>query len=202
MKEEKDNDEEVLLGMVSHILSFILSEFCKYGYLLAFEKDLSDLKGLVMADSMAEDDYEILDDVSDPAVKLLLKSSEKVMQCSSTYLLINGLDQMDVLEDNDAHQHASNNYHFYIEEPNGTNYTDLLEESCQIYFSIMHLIYHTCCQLTLKQVDLPDELFDDFYMDFLDVLDGNLITKDKNVQLLYDLIVLLNEDMQEMQQFR
>ena len=70
MKEEQPNEEDVLLGVVSHVLSFTLGEFCKYGYLLAFEKDLSDLKGLVDAASMYENDYEVLEGVKDPAVQL------------------------------------------------------------------------------------------------------------------------------------
>ena len=74
----------------------------------------------------------------------------------------------------------------------------LLLDTHDLYFSVMHLIFHTAYQLRLKEIDLPDEIFDTFYFDFLDVLDNNMETEDKNIQLLYDLIVSLNDDAIEL----
>nr|WP_199075701.1 hypothetical protein [Pedobacter sp. ASV19] len=203
MKEEQPNEEDVLLGVVSHVLSFTLGEFCKYGYLLAFEKDLSDLKGLVDAASMYENDYEVLEGVKDPAVQLLLQSSDKVFNCIKTYLMINSLDEFEVMTNEEFNQHASNNYHFYVDQPLGQSYKELMEETCHLYFSLMHMIYHTCCQLDLGRIDLPDELFDDFYTGFLDVIDGcRTPTEDKNIKLLYDLLFELNQDMKRMEELR
>lgn len=194
---EKDN-EEILLGMVSHILSFAISEFCKYGYSLAFERELADLKGLVKADSIYENDFEILESLNDPAVRLLIKSVHKVVNHIKIYFMINTLDEIEVMLDEDFHQHASDNFHFYINEGTGTDYKMLLLDTHDLYFSVMHLIFHTAYQLRLKEIDLPDEIFDTFYFDFLDVLDNNMETEDKNIQLLYDLIVSLNDDAIEL----
>lgn len=203
MKEEQHSDEKILLGVVSHVLSFTLSEFCKYGYLLAFEKDLSDLKGLVDAASMYENDYEVLEGVGDPAVKLLLESSDKVFHCIKTYLMINSLDELEVMNNEEYNQHASDNYNYYVNEHSGQDYASLLEDTCHLYFSLMHMLYHTCCQLGLGQINLPDELFDDFYTGFLDVIDGcGVPARDKNVSLLYDLLAGLNQDMRRMEKLR
>lgn len=194
MNEKERDNEVVLLGMVSHILSFTISEFCKYGYSLAFERELSDLKGLVKADSIYENDFDVLELLTDPAVKLLLKSVNKVADHVKIFYMTNSIDEIDVMLNEECHQHASDNFHFYINEGTGTDYKMLLLETHDLYFSIMHLIFHTAYQLRLKQIDLPDKIFDTFYFDFLDVLDNNLQTEDKNIQLLYDLIICLNDD--------
>lgn len=188
------NNEEVLLGVVSHVLSFTIGELCKYSFLLAFEKELSDLKGLVKADSIFEKDMELLADIKDPAVQLLLGSVNKVVDHIQIHLIINGLDEFEVMADEVCHQHASNNFHYYIDEGVGENYESLLLEALDLYFSLMHLIFHTAFQLRLKDIDLPDDVLENFYFDFLDVLDNNLPAEDKNVQLLHGLIVTLNED--------
>ncbi len=194
MKEKERDNEEILLGMVSHILSFTISEFCKYGYSLAFERELSDLKGLVKADSIYENDFEVLEALDDPAVKLIMNSMNKLVNQIQIYFMINRLDEIEVMMDDEFHQHASNNFHFYVNDGSGTDYNMLLLETHELYFSVMHLIFHTAYQLRLKEIDLPDEIFDTFYFDFLDVLDCNIETEDKNIQLLYDLIVSLNDD--------
>jgi hypothetical protein len=194
MKEKERDNEEILLGMVSHILSFTIGEFCKYGYTLSFERELADLKGLVRADSIYENDLELLASIKDPPVKLLLRSIHKVADHLKTYFLINQLDEMEVMLDEQCHQHASDNFYYYVNEGIGTNYKMMLLETHDLYFSVMHMIFHTAYQLRLKEVDLPEEIFDTFYFDFLDVLDCNLKTEDKNIQLLYDLIVEINDD--------
>ena len=194
MKEKERDNEEILLGMVSHILGFTISEFCKYGYSLAFERELSDLKGLVKVDSIYENDFEILESLDDPAVKVLINSVNKVINHVQIYFMINSLDEVEVMMDQEFHQHASDNFHYYINDGGGTDYKMLLRDTHDLYFSVMHLIFHTAYQLRLKEIDLPDEIFDTFYFDFLDVLDCNVETDDKNIQLLYDLIVSLNDD--------
>jgi hypothetical protein len=191
---EDRNNEGVILGVVSHVLSFAVGELCKYSFLLAFEKELSDLKGLVKADSVFEKDMELLADIKDPAVQLLLCSINKVVDHIQIHLIINGLDEYEVMTDEICHQHASNNFHYYIDEGVGEDYDALILEALDLYFSLMHLIFHTAFQLRLNDIDLPDNVLENFYFDFLDVLDSNLPTNDKNLQLLYGLIVTLNED--------
>jgi hypothetical protein len=193
MNEERNN-EAVLLGVVSHVLSFAVGELCKYSFLLAFEKELSDLKGLVKADSIFEKDIELLAGLKDPAVQLLLCSINKVVDHIQIHLMINRLDEYEVMADEICHQHASNNFHFYIDEGIGQDYEALVLETLDLYFSLMHLIFHTAFQLRLKNIDLPDNVMENFYFDFLDVLDNNMPAEDKNVQLLYGLIVTLNDD--------
>ena len=190
--------EDEIKGLVPHVLAFIVSEFCKYGFLLAYEKDLSDLKGLVEPGSIAEDDFELLEAVDDPVVQLLLRSIDKVINCSKTFLLINDLDEFEVMENEEYNQLASDNYYIYIIEWENKNYEDLLINLNVVYLTIARLLYHTATQLQRKKVELPDEFYDDEFFDkYAELLDQKVYTDDKNVELLYDLIADLNLDLLE-----
>ncbi|WEK18577.1 MAG: hypothetical protein P0Y49_17445 [Candidatus Pedobacter colombiensis] len=188
--------EDEIKGLVPHVLSFIVSEFCKYGFLIAYEKDLSDLKGLIEPDSIAAEDFELLEAVDNEVVQLLLRSIEKVVHCSKTFLLINNLDEFEVMENDEYNQLASDNYYIYIIDWENKNYKDLLINLNAVYFTIARLLYHTATQLRLKEIELPDEFYDDEFLDqYSDLLDQKLHEEDKNVVLLYDLITDLNVDL-------
>ena len=190
--------EDEIKGLVPHVLAFIVSEFCKYGFLLAYEKDLADLKGLVEPDSIAEDDFELLEAVDDPVVQLLLRSIDKVINCSKIFMLINDLDEFEVMENEEYNQLASDNYYIYIIEWENKNYEDLLINLNAVYFTIARLLYHTATQLERKEVELPDEFYGDEFFDIYgELLDQKVHTDDKNVELLYDLIADLNSDLLE-----
>lgn len=190
--------EDEIKGLVPHVLSFIISEFYKYGFLLAYEKDLSDLKGLIEPDSIATEDFELLEAVDDQVVQLLLRSIDKVINCSKTFLLINNLDEFEVMENEEYSQLASDNYYIYIIEWENEAYEDMLINLKAVYFTIARLLYHTATQLKIKEVELPDEFYDDEFFDkYFELLDQKVYTDDKNVGLLYDLIVDLNLDLLE-----
>lgn len=157
--------EDAIKGLVPHVLSFIVSEYCKYGFLLAYEKDLSDLKGLIEPDSIAAEDFELLEAVDDPVVKLLLRSIDKVISCSKTFFLINDLDEFEVMENEEYCQLASDNYYIYIIEWEGKDYQDVLINLNAVYFTIARLLYHTASQLRRNEIELPDEFYDDEFLD-------------------------------------
>jgi hypothetical protein len=188
--------EDEIKGLVPHVLSFIVSEFCKYGFLLAYEKELSDLKGLIEPDSIAAEDFELLEAVDDEVVQLLLRSIDKVISCSKTFFLINDLDEFEVMENEEYNQLASDNYYIYIIEWENKNYNDLLINLNAVYFTVARLLYHTATQLRLKEIELPDEFYDDEFLDkYSELLDQKVHANDKNVALLYDLIADLNVDL-------
>lgn len=188
--------EDAIKGLVPHVLSFIVSEFCKYGFLLAYEKDLSDLKGLIEPDSIAAEDFELLDAVDDEVVQLLLRSIDKVINCSKTFFLINNLDELEVMENEEYNQLASDNYYIYIIEWENKDYDDVLVNLNAVYFTIARLLYHTATQLRMGQIELPDEFYDDEFLDkYTELLNQSLQANDKNVDLLYDLIADLNTDL-------
>lgn len=187
--------EDAIKGLVPHILSFVINELCKNSFLIAYEKDLADLKGLIDADSISSHDYELLEAVNDPAVKFLLNSVDKVMDCSRTYLLINNLDEMEVMFNEEYNQLASDNYYCYIIDWEIKTYEDLIVNLNTVYFSISQMLYHTACQLELNVIEVPDETYEEFIDKYPEILDGKLEPANKNAVLLYDLITELNRDL-------
>jgi hypothetical protein len=189
--------EDEIKGLVPHVLSFIVSEFCKYGFLIAYEKDLSDLKGLIEPDSIAAEDFELLEAVDDEVVQLLLRSIDKVVECSKTFFMINNLDEFEVMENEEYNQLASDNYYIYIMDWEHKSYKDLLVNLNAVYFTIARLLHHCAAQLKRNVIELPDEFYDndEFLNQYSDILDHKLCDDDKNVTLLYDLIVDLNLDL-------
>lgn len=189
--------EDTIKGMVPHILSFVINELCKNGFLIAYEKDLSDLKGLIDPDSIAPEDFELLESVDNPVVQILLKSVEKVIKCSKTFLLINNLDELELMENEEYNILASDSYYVYIIEWESLTYDDLVQNLNVVYFSISQLLYHTACQIRLNEVEIPDEVYDEFLAQYSDLLTNKVHNGDKNISLLYDLIIELNEDLLE-----
>ena len=178
-----------------HVLSFVINELCKNGFMIAYEKDLSDLKGLIEPDSISPDDFELLEAVDDDVVRVLLSSIDKVIKCSKTYFLINNLDEMEVMENEEYNLLASDNYYTYIIDWESKRYKDLLYNLNAVYFSISQLLYHTTCQIKLDEVEIPEEMYDEFLDKYSDLLRGKLAPDDKNISLLYDLIIDLNTDL-------
>jgi len=189
--------EDSIKGIVPHVLSFVINELCKNGFMIAYEKDLSDLKGLIEPDSISPEDLELLDAVDDDVVRILLSSIDKVVKCSQTYFLINNLDEMEVMENEEYILLASDNYYAYIIDWESKSYKDLLYNLNAVYFSISQLLYHTTCQIKLDEVEIPEEMYDEFIDKYSDLLRGTLEPEDKNISLLYNLIIDLNHDLSE-----
>ncbi|NRF40530.1 hypothetical protein [Pedobacter foliorum] len=189
--------EDSIKGLVPHVLSFVINELCKNGFMIAYEKDLSDLKGLIEPDSISPDDLELLEAVDDEVVRILLSSIDKVVKCSQTYFLINNLDEMEVMENEEYSLLASDNYYAYIIDWESKSYKDLLYNLNAVYFSISQLLYHTTCQIKLDEVEIPDEMYDEFIDKYSELLRGNFDPDDKNISLLYSLIIELNNDLSD-----
>lgn len=187
--------EDSIKGLVPHVLSFVINELCKNGFMIAYEKDLSDLKGLIEPDSISSDDFELLEAVDDEVVRVLLSSIDKVVKCSQTYFLINNLDELEVMENEEYSLLASDNYYAYIIDWESKSYKDLLYNLNAVYFSISQLLYHTTCQIKLDEVEIPDEMYDEFIDKYSDLLRGKFDPDDKNISLLYSLIIDLNSDL-------
>ena len=163
--------------------------------MLAYEDELADLKGLVDADSISPDDFELLEYVDDEVVQLLLNSVEKVIKCSKTYFLINNLDELEVMENEEYNQLASDLYFAYIIDWDNKSYNDMLMNLNSVYFSISQLLYHSSCQIKLNEIEVPDTVYEEFLDKYSDILMEKITTDDKNISLLFDLIVGLNADL-------
>ena len=187
--------EEIIIGSVPHTLGFVVNELSKNAFILAFEGDLADLKGLVDPESIAADDFELLDDVDDPVVQLLLVSVDRVITCMTTYYLINGLDELETMENEIYNEVASDYFYAYIINWESKNYEEMLVNLNAVYLSIAQLLYHASCQLELKLIELPDHIYDDFFEMYAKFCKEEMPSENKNISLLYELIHYLNGDL-------
>lgn len=187
--------EEIIIGSVPHTLGFVVNELSKNAFILAFEGDLADLKGLVDPESIAADDFELLDDVDDPVVQLLLVSVDRVITCMTTYYLINGLDELETMENEIYNEVASDYFYAYIINWESKNYEEMLVNLNAVYLSIAQLLYHASCQLELKLIELPDHIYDDFFEMYAKFCKEEMPSENKNISLLYELIHHLNGDL-------
>ena len=187
--------EEIIIGSVPHTLGFVVNELSKNAFILAFEGDLADLKGLVDPESIAADDFELLDDVDDPVVQLLLVSVDRVITCMTTYYLINELDELETMENEIYNEVASDYFYAYIINWESKNYEEMLVNLNAVYLSIAQLLYHASCQLELKLIELPDHIYDDFFEMYAKFCKEEMPSENKNISLLYELIHHLNGDL-------
>jgi len=187
--------EEIIIGSVPHTLGFVVNELSKNAFILAFEGELADLKGLVDPESIAADDFELLDDVDDPVVQLLLVSVDRVITCMTTYYLINGLDELETMENEIYNEVASDYFYAYIINWESKNYEEMLVNLNAVYLSIAQLLYHASCQLELKLIELPDHIYDDFFEMYAKFCKEEMPSENKNISLLYELIHHLNGDL-------
>jgi len=169
--------------------------------LVAYEKDLSDLKGLVPADAIDPDDWELLESVDDEVVQIILTSVDKVVTCIKTYYMINNLDELETMENEEYNQLASDSHYAYIMDLESKSYKDLLINLNTVYFCITRYIYHTTIQLRLDEPDIPEELYDEFLEVYNGSFDEELVSEDKNISLLYDLILDLSTDLVKIDKF-
>jgi hypothetical protein len=192
--------EEAIIGSIPHTLGFVVNELSKNAFILAFEGDLADLKGLVDPESIAPDDFELLEEVNDPVVQLLLVSVDRVITCMTTYYMINGLDELEVMEDEAYNEIASDYFFAYIIDWESKNYRDMLINLNAVYLSIAQLLYHATCQLDLKVIEVPDHIYDDFFEHYTNFCMGEVESDNKNISLLNGLIHHLNQDLLKIDQ--
>lgn len=190
----KKHTEDQFIGMVAQILSFISIKFCEYGYLLAFEKELPDLKGLVELDSVSNADFELLETLEDPAIKVVVRSIQHVEDCLRNYLMINGLDEYEVLDNEEYRELAADSFFSYMVDFEGNTYKDVINDLSGLYYSIYQLLYHTTRQLILQEMEIFDQVFEEFFEIADELMANRIETDDKNVALLHNLISTLYDD--------
>ncbi|MBC7567840.1 MAG: hypothetical protein H7223_12850 [Pedobacter sp.] len=187
--------EKAIIGSVPHTLGFVVNELSKNAFILAFEGDLMDLKDLVDPESIDADDFELLENVNDPVVQLLLVSVDRVITCMTTYYLINGLDEFEVMQNEEFNELASDYFYAYIIDWESRNYGEMVTTLNAVYLSIAQLLYHATCQLDLKVIDVPDHIYDDFFDKYSSFCMEEVPSDNKNISLLNDLIHHLNGDL-------
>lgn len=190
----KKYTEDHYIGLTAQVLSYISIKLCEYGYLLAFEKELPDLKGLVELDTISNADFELLETLQDPAVKIVVHSIHTVEECLRNFMLINNLDEFEVLDNEEYRELAADSFFAYIIEWEGETYTDILNDLNGVYYNIYQLLYHTTRQISLQEMDIFDQVYDEFFDVIEDLFENGIPTDNKNIALLHQLICELAQD--------
>lgn len=190
-----ESPRENPLGVIPHLLSFIACELCKYGFMLAHERGLSDLKGLIEPDSVSEADIDLLEVLDDEVIKVLVKSIDKTLTCMKTFMIINNLDEFEVMDNEAYNQIASNIYHLYIIDWDNKDYDQIVVNLNAMYFSIQLLIYHGTQLIFHGDTDIPFIEYEKFFDILSSIFSAEGSDSDKNIAILNDLIIDLNDDL-------
>lgn len=199
----KQSQEEVIKGSIVHVLNFIALRMMTTAFAMAFEGELSNMKEFMSPEDRA-DIYEghligyvdteiaLLETIEDIGVKTVTASMQRIFDCVNTYLLINNLDVMEIMEDPIYMDLAST---IYVEDPINleANYATHVELETLNFF-YYNLAIWRCIQMLLTNQTESEENEMDIFMDqYYDFESEELTSEDKNIALLYDLMRFLEQ---------
>ncbi len=192
--------EKTLHAAVAQVMSFMAFTICEFGMKLALERELSDLKGAIDPDSFTGVEFELLENSDDPAIKMLVRSVESVEQSLSTFLMINNLDDQEVMGNQQGNELASEIFNSFLFSWDSEEYRNIMMDIHEMYFNLIHVLYVMGRIYMAGGGDIEDDDFKRFWnMDF-DVLE-ELDQSDKNVSVIYDLIMDMNNGFNEVWDF-
>lgn len=198
--------EDKIKCIAFHSMNFVVCRLMEECFFLAFEKELSDLKGLVKANSYCEADETItvldvelslLDVLDDPVIKVLMGSVHRVLECSRTFRMINGLESFDLIGDDKCYDFAAGLYYSYDtdEADEEKGYGDRLYALYSHYMIFQMVLSHCACLFMFKKLEAYKEA-DAIYFDRTDDLfEDKIETEDRNARLLLSLVAGLQEDI-------
>lgn len=190
-----------------HLMNFMMCQIIGYAFRFAFETELADLKELVHPDSFCEMESDgkpgsielelnLLETLDDPAVRIMLDSMERIISCRDMLALVNNLDLDNLLSDLLAIQLAENICNESNEVPRDMGgYKALLRGTTEFYYELVFQVY-LCAEMfnTRTLHVITDETVERFCRQHGDIMLEELTADDKNVDLLYKLMIELNDN--------
>lgn len=176
------------------MMNFCVCHLLEYGFHLAFEKGLSDLKGLVEPGGICDTDengrgcwdieIELLSLQDDEAITCLLQSVESIANAAQTFRILNGLAMEEVIFEEQYFEQAAQSFFLFswFENKDGT-YEEKLWESMALYHCLDRVLIGCQMQLIENSIDVYEEV-DDY--NFAANSNKNIAER-KNVELLDDL---------------
>ncbi|MBB5441290.1 hypothetical protein HDC92_004997 [Pedobacter sp. AK017] len=205
------NEEKQVEGSILHVMNLITLELLRYGFMLAQQNELKDLKTLISTDEdnwmrgegliCIDDELELLDCLEDVAIKQLMLSVNRIAEFKNTFLLINGLDKEEVILDDDFHEQAEDTYYKYsfTMECDGT-YESILDNLHCYYWPIELILFDCVMQFVLNKKEVTTEA-EEAYQHY-NCTDGLEMAVDhKNARLLLDLLPELNKDANNIDEY-
>lgn len=184
-------NKETILPAAAKMMGFINFSFCEYGMKLAMERELADLKDAVDPATFTGIEFELLDNLKDPAIRIMLEDVKAIDDTIRVLLLINSMDELETMEDEAGTDLANEvHYSFTLGPTPGGNYHDIVNDIHFLYQTTTYSIYLMALLLTSGGIDLDYHRDAEYYDDCSGGPDLSLLDQtDKNVSLLYDLII-------------
>jgi len=208
------NEQQSLVNAaVWHVISSILLAFVETGFLIAQEDELSDLKDLVMPNSVCMDtavgdgqvhygdttiETDLLGILDDPLVKRIHRTLTIIMDCSERYWEVMGFDFDEVLENTRPMEIAQETIRdaFYFDGMEDDWMVDRrqLEKSVDELYSAMDCLLSVCrCQLAWGEVQVREAMFE-IYGDKITVVDGLSLEVLQGLNILDELMAEMIRD--------
>ena len=205
------NEEKQITGSIPHVMNLMMIELLRYGFILGQHNELKDLQHLVNTAEECwmvgegliciDDEIEILEGLEDEAVKLIINSINKLTEFNDTFLLINNLDRNEVVTNMEWFEHAQDTlcpYQFEMECDG--SYESTVDNLHCFYWTIEMVLFHCIMQFVHGKLEVIDET-NRFYHDYHCIRGFELLTENKNVLLLLDLLPSLNEDANQIDRY-
>lgn len=189
--EYKTYNKETILPAAAKMMGFINFSFCEYGMKLAMERELSDLKGTVAPETFTGIEFNLLDGLTDPAIRIMLEDVKAMDDTIRVLLLINSMDELETMAGEEGSDLANEvHYAFTCPPLQADDYYDIVSDITFLYQTTTYTLYLMALLLSTGGIDLSYHLGEDYWDDGsyeqnMEMLDR----EDKNVSLLYDLIV-------------
>jgi hypothetical protein len=196
----------IVKGSIWHVLNFLTMTVIEYGLTLAMERELADLKGLVRPDAISESEdrdagictldieLELLGLLDDPAIKIILETIKKLLDCAKTYRIVIGLDVEELVAEDRYNDMAGDTWHSMYYEIFGNTYEEILGDIPCLYDALGFMIYICVCQLKHQQWDVFDFVEEEYGKCMMEVFKGAVSVENNRAQLLIDLITDIQMD--------
>ncbi|MCD0490522.1 hypothetical protein LPB86_19945 [Pedobacter sp. MC2016-14] len=197
---------------IVHMTDWITALVGTCAWKVALEGELGDLKDLTAPldmNAITYDELMILDELDDEFVGVLMEIIFAVLKYQETFILLYAIDKDVACDDEVAFNLAELLFNEFVfpQEPESSDF-DIYSDSCVLTLSLANLFYVVATLLTNGEYDLNKDkadihFFDKYYGGELPALLSKLDVDDKNIALLYDLVLemeqcydkLLNVDM-------
>lgn len=153
-------NQEDILPIVIHILSFSTMKFAEYGYLSIVENEVKALKGLDESDVTPVMYFELLEASDDEISKAIRDSIAYIDASVDTFCLLHGIDLDELYSDERIHELACSLYYDLCNYAEGT-----IEEGIEVAITELPFLtansFFFLCKLIIEQEIDHDFLMED-----------------------------------------
>lgn len=181
-------DQEDILPIVIHVLSFSTMKFAEYGYRSIVENEVTPLKGLDESDVTPVMYFELLE-ASDDAISIAIRDCIAHIDAAvDTFCLLHGIDLDELYSDERIHELACTLYYELCDYAEGVIDNDVEEAITELPFATANAFFFLCKLVMEQEVDHDFLMENGLYgkgaheLEFMD-------TSNPNVAILHDLVL-------------